>query len=222
MEFTISIINPNPIAREGLRRIIDDGGIKVVAALSSVDEIDAAPRDESHLVLIDLPTAAEQVSSIEALSLMDDSPKGLVLAERFDFATMVSCFGQGAQGYVVKNMPCSTLIALLRLAALGHKVMPSDLADLLPREGIMLGDTASDGDLSIGDANLSQREHDVLCCLMAGYPNKLIARKLDVSEATIKVHVKAILRKLNVMNRTQAAIWATSRGIGGAEYRATT
>jgi two-component system nitrate/nitrite response regulator NarL len=48
---------------------------------------------------------------------------------------------------------------------------------------------------------------------MAGYPNKVIARKLDVCEATVKVHVKAILRKLNVCNRTQAALWANSHGI---------
>lgn len=51
---------------------------------------------------------------------------------------------------------------------------------------------------------------------MAGYSNKLIARRLVVCEATVKVHVKAILRKLNVNNRTQAAIWASSRGISDA------
>ena len=65
----------------------------------------------------------------------------------------------------------------------------------------------------IEDANLSPRERDVLCCLMAGYSNKVIARELDVCEATVKVHVKAILRKLDVRNRTQAAIWASTRGV---------
>jgi two-component system nitrate/nitrite response regulator NarL len=64
----------------------------------------------------------------------------------------------------------------------------------------------------VEEANLSPREHDVLCCLMAGYSNKVIARELSVCEATVKVHVKAILRKLKVNNRTQAAIWASTRG----------
>ena len=62
------------------------------------------------------------------------------------------------------------------------------------------------------EAKLSVRERDVLCCLMAGYSNKVIARELDVCEATVKVHVKAILRKLDVSNRTQAAMWASTRG----------
>ena len=58
----------------------------------------------------------------------------------------------------------------------------------------------------------------MLCCLMAGYSNKVIARELDVCEATVKVHVKAILRKLNVNNRTQAAIWANSHSTIGGYY----
>ena len=55
---------------------------------------------------------------------------------------------------------------------------------------------------------LSNREAEILQCLMQGAPNKIIARQLDVAEATVKVHVKAILRKIQVANRTQAAMWA--------------
>src|SRR3546814_5032995 len=61
---------------------------------------------------------------------------------------------------------------------------------------------------SIADVNLSEREVEILRCLILGYANKVISRRLDISEATVKVHVKAILRKLRVSNRTQAAIWA--------------
>lgn len=213
MQYRISIVNPNPIAREGLRRIIEDEGVDVLDALSSVDDVESA-EERPDMVLLDLVTPAEQISSVRFLASQYEDMKVVVLAEKFDYATMATCFGDGAQGYIVKNTSCSTLIALLRLAAAGQKIIPSDLADLLPRQGFMLNEPAQEAEASIADSNLSQREHEVLCCLMAGYPNKLIARKLDVSEATIKVHVKAILRKLNVMNRTQAAIWATSRGIG--------
>lgn len=219
MQYCVSIVNPNPIAREGLRRIIEDGGIEVGAALSSVDDIDLDGDHASAMFVLDLATATEQVASVRALTSLATMPKVLVLSEKFDFQTMANCFGEGAHGYIVKNTSCKTLIAMIQLAALGQKVMPSDLADMLPRQTMLLSEPAPESDISLGDANLSHREHEVLCCLMAGYPNKLIARKLDVSEATIKVHVKAILRKLNVMNRTQAAIWATARGIG-AESRA--
>jgi two-component system nitrate/nitrite response regulator NarL len=57
---------------------------------------------------------------------------------------------------------------------------------------------------------LSSRESEILQCLMQGAPNKVIARKLDVAEATVKVHIKAILRKIRVANRTQAAMWAVN------------
>jgi two-component system nitrate/nitrite response regulator NarL len=58
---------------------------------------------------------------------------------------------------------------------------------------------------------LSVREREILSCLREGAPNKLIARKLEITEATIKVHVKAILRKIGAANRTQAAMWASQR-----------
>ena len=58
---------------------------------------------------------------------------------------------------------------------------------------------------------LSERETQILQCLIEGYANKLIARRLDIAEATVKVHIKGLLRKINVSNRTQAAIWALNQ-----------
>lgn len=215
MSIAVSIINPRPISREGLRRIIADGGIDVIATFSGVAELPATPTRTDHLLLVDVPTLAEQVGSLQALGERGDW-KVLILAEKFDLASMLSCFDHGAQGYAVKDMPCATLIALLQLAALGHKVMPSDLADVLKHEDFRFKamERTQESASAVPNA-LSQRENDVLSCLMAGYANKHIARTLDVTEATVKVHVKAILRKLNVTNRTQAAMWATSRGMNG-------
>jgi two-component system nitrate/nitrite response regulator NarL len=61
--------------------------------------------------------------------------------------------------------------------------------------------------------NLSDREIEILKCLVAGEANKVISRRLLITEATVKVHIKAILRKLHAINRTQAAIWAVVRGL---------
>jgi len=209
---SVSVINPSQIAREGLCRIINDAGLKVVASGSTVESVGAA----GDLVLIDNPHPAEQVGSVEALCSMSDHVKCVVLAETFDYQAMVSCFRRGAQGYAVKNIPSSTLIALLNVAALGHKVMPSDLADMLPQVPGTGPQVLFESDRSVAQANLSSRERDVLSCLTAGFPNKLIARQLEVSEATVKVHVKAILRKLQVLNRTQAAMWARAQGDTGS------
>jgi two-component system nitrate/nitrite response regulator NarL len=212
---TVSIVNPNQISREGLRRILLDGGVTVVAACSGVHELRDLPAEDNHLVLIDVPALTDQLAALEALAELDSGARPVILAEAFDLELMLSCFESGARGYAVKDMECAALIALLQLAALGHKVMPSDVADALNGTEGMRKTPAPSIQLPASSAKLSQREHEVLCCLMAGYSNKRVARTLCVSEATVKVHVKAILRKLNVMNRTQAAMWATSQGLSG-------
>lgn len=217
MQYSVSIVNPSLIAREGLSRIINDGGLVVRKSACSIDELRADEDDCGDLVLLDFADPDEQLRSVDRLAELSSRAKAMVLADRFNYTRMMECFDRGVQGYAVKDVPCSTLIALLHLAILGHKVVPSDVVDLLQAEGISGPTEYAEKGMTTDAANLSNREHDVLCCLMAGYPNKLIARKLDVSEATVKVHVKAILRKLNVMNRTQAALWATSRGIGAVE-----
>jgi two-component system nitrate/nitrite response regulator NarL len=220
MGMSVSLINPSPISREGLKSIIVEAGIEVIAACSRIEDLADPPVVAGHLVIVDVPTATEQIRCLEILSTRDAKVHVLVLVEAFDLAGMLTCFAFGAQGYAVKDVPCETLIALLRLAALGHKVMPSDLAELLKREDCRLKVPDDVSELGLSEAKLSVRERDVLCCLMAGYSNKRIARMLVVSEATVKVHVKAILRKLNVINRTQAALWATSRGLEAHEQRA--
>lgn len=212
LDISVSIVNPSLISREGLRRIVVEGGIQVASMSSSVEELTDLPSRSDHLVLVDVPSLEEQLGALQWL-VDRDCHRAVILVERFDLTTMLACLDSGAQGYAVKDMPCETLIALLRLAALGHKVMPPDVADMLRRDDFRVSPPERREEQSGNAANLSQRESDVLCCLMAGYSNKHIARKLLVTEATVKVHVKAILRKLNVANRTQAAMWASARGL---------
>lgn len=212
MQNQLCLVSPNDISREGLCNIFSNDGFEIVGACRSVVEVDQSEDDDQFLVVVDFHSPNDQVNAVKELK--DSFPKAaiVVLAERFDFDSMVHCFHLGAQGYIIKSMNSSPLITSLRLASMGEKVMPSDLADLLDRRPIRTM-SAAEGDEDIDRANLSHREMDVLCCLMAGYSNKVIARQLDVCEATVKVHVKAILRKLKVNNRTQAAIWATSHGL---------
>jgi two-component system nitrate/nitrite response regulator NarL len=95
--------------------------------------------------------------------------------------------------------------------ASGEKVLPSQLVKHLPLRSAMSNAELNDGSELL--ETLSEREIETLRCLIMGYPNKVIAYRLDISEATVKVHVKAILRKLGVQNRTQAAIWAVNNGL---------
>lgn len=205
----VQIFSASEISREGLAHFLRADGFEVLD--SGRQAGDLLCTDDQLLVVIDEPDSALQSEAVGEIKSQSSKALPVVLAERFDFNAMTGCFMAGAQGYIVKSIRSKSLITALRLAAQGERVMPSDLVDVLDYRSAPKTQSASTSEMHA--ANLSPRERDVLCCLMAGYPNKTIARQLDVCEATIKVHVKAILRKLKVRNRTQAAIWASSNGM---------
>ncbi|MGE4303080.1 MAG: LuxR C-terminal-related transcriptional regulator [Novosphingobium sp.] len=212
MSNRVCLVGTNEISREGLAHFLRSDGFDVFCSVARLDEIAEESISTPFLAVIDAPEPSHQCDSVEELRAFAPNAMVVILAERFDLETMVSCFNLGAQGYIVKSMRSQPLVTALRLVSLGEKVMPSDLANALDHRPAA-SPANNGGQSEIVSANLSPRERDVLCCLMAGYPNKHIARKLDVCEATVKVHVKAILRKLKVHNRTQAAIWANSNGL---------
>ncbi len=128
-----------------------------------------------------------------------------ILSDALDSAQMTACFSAGADGFLLKDISSDTLIGSLELLALGEKIFPSSLAEYFASES--LSDVPGD---------LSRREMQILRCLVDGDSNKRIANRLNITEATVKVHLKSILRKTRTANRTQAAIWSLQRGIHGA------
>ena len=213
MNDTLFLIGPNDIGRAGLAMVLADVGLDVVSLSDNVNHL-VADGVQPHLALIDFDRIDRTLDAIEDLKEMFEDVYPVVLAERFDFGEMLECFKAGANGYILKTISSERLAASLRLAALGEKVMPSDVADLLPPRVLLQKNGAELAHALPG--LLSMRELDVIRGLKEGYANKIIARQLHVSEATIKVHVKAILRKLKVANRTQAALWATSHDLATA------
>lgn len=212
MTHPVVLISPNAIAREGLSRIMASADFTIISAGPEVSDIDWNSCTDEVLAVLDTGHGSRQAGMVNEVLTYSPRARCVVLVDEFDYDGMVQCFEQNAHGYIVKDMPCSPLITSLQLASLGEKIVPSSLLEVVLRQSSYPISAHTDNQ-QIDRANLSQREMDVLCCLTAGYSNKLIARQLDVSEATVKVHVKAILRKLKVGNRTQAAMWGTSRGI---------
>ena len=104
-------------------------------------------------------------------------------------------------GIVTYDLSAGAFVRSLLLIALGERVFPHDLALGRKSAALSLEDRAN-------DARLSPREKEILSHLVAGRSNKLIARHLSIAEATVKVHLKSVQRKIRVENRTQAAIWA--------------
>jgi two-component system nitrate/nitrite response regulator NarL len=123
---------------------------------------------------------------------------------------LIKSLRSGAQGYLLKDMEPDELVSALRDIENGKNVVAQDLTDALAR--MVQGDTNvadEDGPFS----ELTPREMEILCLLAEGQSNKLIARNLGISDGTVKLHVKAILRKLGIHSRVEAAVIAVEQGL---------
>lgn len=137
----------------------------------------------------------------EELNLDDDRLKVVVIAPKFDHVKLSALIQNGVKGYQLESVSSSVLRATLQIVALGEFALPSVLAEHL--KGVPTSKEI---------IPLSAKEIVVIRCLAKGYANKEISRSVGIAEATTKVHIKAIMRKLGVANRTQAAVWAVRHG----------
>jgi two-component system, NarL family, nitrate/nitrite response regulator NarL len=212
------LVEPNTLLREGLKRILSETAYSPVTLSSSFDEALAGwePGANPFLLILDgVRDHEEACRQIRQLKDQYASVRVLMLVDQYDLKQIISAFQAGVDAYLVKSVSCEVLVKTLDLVVLGEVVFPSAVLELL-REHALRGGGEAEAP-SIGKdtegyqaKGLSVRETVILRCLMEGDSNKLIARKFDITEATVKVHVKAILRKIHAKNRTQAAIWAAS------------
>jgi two-component system, NarL family, nitrate/nitrite response regulator NarL len=208
---TVLLIDANRLFCAGLERILADASFAVVHEAPSIEA--ALPFLEAlrpSLVLVDLPASREAaVAGISRIREASAESRIVVLTETIRLSQMTDGLLGGVDGYLLKSISADALPQSLRLVLLGEKVFPTDLAQVLTK-----GRANGRGESGqLGDANgLSDREMEILGWLVNGAPNKRIAQALNISDSTVKVHIKAILRKIRVRNRTQAAIWALNNG----------
>lgn len=213
----VRLLCGNAIVREGLSRILTDNQFQVAqystiaAALHSPQ--DDEPRDEGSLLIVDVSMCEQNEGSFASLRQHFPTSYLVLLADNFDFDLMLQAFQQGAMSYIIKEISCDRLVGTLRLVAIGERVLPPQLVDAL--EPRLQGADTGGAERPADAACLSDREFQILRWLIVGHPNKIISQRMEISEATVKVHVKSVLRKLNVQNRTQAAIWAANHGVRG-------
>jgi two-component system, NarL family, nitrate/nitrite response regulator NarL len=203
-----SLVIKSALTREGLRRILIDNGFGVAQAIASPDALDIDQLNGAHIVLYDGALLASVVDLEPISSLMTASPGSriVLLVETFDFDQMNRAFAAGVHGYILQDIPYQSFLVMIQLVSLGEKVVPRELIDsLAERPTAPLEHQATNVATLYG---LVEREREILECLVMGMPNKLISRRLGLSEATVKLHVKTIFRKMSVSNRTQAAMMA--------------
>ena len=166
---------------------------------------------QPKIVLVEFDAGTDDIALLHSIREKFPDIKLVVLAATTrNIHHLARCFEAGADAYLLKNISPDALQQSLKLVLLGEKVFPTRLAALLVSGQV---DTHKPATASADLEGLSEREVQILRCLLNGHPNKVIAKKLNITEATVKVHLKGVLKKISAANRTQAAIWALNNGL---------
>jgi two-component system nitrate/nitrite response regulator NarL len=209
------IIESNRLFREGLKYLLAGSQFDVRREADSLNGARDSIRDGfvPELIILDFQDDdGRAINDIRQLRGELNNARIVVLTYGLSAKKLAQALEAGADSYLLSDMSPEALIQSLALTMLGEKVFPTNLAKLLIDGHIEF----AAGDRSFASGTLSEREIQILRCLANGDPNKMIANRLNITEATVKVHLKGLLRKINVCNRTQAAIWAVGQGIDKA------
>jgi two-component system nitrate/nitrite response regulator NarL len=211
MKHTILVVDDHPLFRKGVMQLLAmEPSFEVVGEAGHFDEAVRVARDtEPDLTLLDLNMKGG--SGLEILAaLKDEDPARRVVMLTVSDAPedLMAAIRAGADGYLLKDMEPEELLARVREALEGRTVIGEALTNAL---ATALRDEARADKRDLRE--LTEREQDVLRCVASGMSNKMIARALNITEGTVKVHVKHMLKKLGFRSRVEAAVWAAERGL---------
>ena len=209
MEITlpVSLVIKSALIREGLRRILIDYGFQVQQAVAQPDSLDTAAIQDEHILISDwLAFSKGSVSSLAGLFAHDDKVRVIRIADKLDIDGMRKSFEDGVYACVMQDIHPESFVSIVQLVSLGEKVAPTELINTIHRLP-----TEPQAPESLASYKLNAREMDVLDRLAMGMSNKRISRDLELSEATVKLAIKSIFRKMHVKNRTQAALIARDK-----------
>ena len=212
-----ALITDSPRLRSGLQHILQGTQFDLTDAVSAAGSRRLryfSPKPA--LVIVEVNQNTGRLREI-VKQVQERSPETRIvnLADQFDLGFVRVAHEAGVKGFCLTASGPEVLIKSLELVMLGESVLPSAVlrsiidATSQKREQPLQDNRAGPTLLDLNTCKLSAREAEVLSYLREGTPNKIIARQFDVTEATVKVHVKSILRKIGVANRTQAAMWAS-------------
>jgi len=214
------LLDEQPLRRSGLRAHLASSGFTIGAEGATLAELRSRAQKEASpaIIVIDLALGMSVVE--EAIASHPDA-RVIVLADRASLPEIAAAFTAGVRGYLMKSITPAALTESLRLAMTGEKIFPSELSCLLARLGANLPDTDAPVQ-PVGGVALSPQELIITRRIAEGCPNKFIAQSMSITESTVKAHVKTLMRKIGVSNRTQAAIWAHQHRLGhNADHRPT-
>jgi two-component system nitrate/nitrite response regulator NarL len=212
-EARLILAGESGLFREGLKRMLADRKLSVVAEAASLAEALTTLRTlkkGADLIVWDRPEAAAgQLDALKRIAADFPNTRVVILADRMNADEAEFAAEAGASGLLPKNISGAALGLSLELVTLGENLFTAPLSLWRHTPPPPPDGPAPTGGIS--KDTLTQRQRQILEYLEAGLSNRAIASKLDVAEATVKVHVRALLTKIKVDNRTQAALWAKSQ-----------
>jgi DNA-binding NarL/FixJ family response regulator len=214
---TALVVDDHTLLRKGLVDLLQDRGIKVLGEASDGRAgIEQAVRLNPDVILMDVNMPA--CSGIEATRTIHErlpDARVLMLTVSDSDENLFAAVKAGAKGYVLKNVDPDELVAAIDRVMKGEAVIPHQMASRFLQEFSSLANGRVSPMAGATQA-LTSREEEILCQLSNGAANKEIANTLSISEHTVKIHMKNILKKLHMSNRTQAAIYAQRHGLVAA------
>ena len=208
----VLLIDDHALFREGLQELLTRRGIETVSAAGNGESgIELATRLQPDIILLDIRMPGMNgLEVLRRLRQADLNMPVVMLTTSNEENDLVECLRNGAQGYLLKDMDPGDLINALMDIVKGQTVVAPHLAQLLAR--VVQGHPGESSEANPFD-QLTPRENEILGLLAEGQSNKVIAQNLGISDGTVKLHVKAILRKLGLHSRVEAAVLAVQHGL---------
>lgn len=211
----VLVVDDHPLICEALRQVLKalDKDIELREAGSGRDALaEAGGSDHLDLILLDLALPdADGFEVLDELREQHPSFPVVVLSASEQAETVMRALDAGAMGFIPKTSSNELLLGALRLVLSGGVYLPAEVLRHAPVPSLARNSAAAA--TSYRDVGLTERQAQVLALMVQGKPNKIICRELDLAEGTVKIHVTAILKALEVANRTQAVIAVGKLGL---------
>jgi len=206
------LVDDHALFRAGLEGLLERRGIEVVASVGDGSEgLELARQLSPDVILLDMRMPVlNGYEFLQKLRAEDKKAAIVMLTTSCDEGDLVRSLRSGARGYLLKDIEPDDLVNALHRVVAGESVVAEELSGVLAR--VVQGEEPELREPAVV-SELTPREREILCHLAEGQSNKVIAKQLGISDGTVKLHVKAILRKLHVHSRVEAAVFAVEQGL---------
>lgn len=208
------LIDDHTLVRKGMEELLRSRGVDVVAAVGTGEEgVNRALALKPDIILLDIRMPV--MSGLETLTRLREcgvTAPVLMLTMSRDDADLRAALRGGAQGYLLKDMDPEDLVPAIEAALRGENVVAKEMVGSLAR--MVKEEPSSAAPVAAPFSELTAREQEILRHVAEGQSNKMIARDLNITDGTVKLHVKSILRKLGIRSRVEAAVLAVEQGFG--------